>query len=155
MVKEGKLYKVNREEEITWVTPIVPIVKNFNNVRICGDYKVTINPYLEVPQHPIPVIQNIFAKLNSNKGKPKRVFSKNNLRKAYMNLRMDEEAQKLMTLITPWGHYRPTFMIFGMSPAPLDWQELMDQHFNLSNVYYSLDDILVASSNIDEHIKTL
>lgn len=155
LVKEGKLYKVSREEDVPWATPIVPIVKGFNNVRICGDYKVTINPYLNVPQHPIPVIQDIFAKLNSNEKKTKCVFSKVDLRKAYMNRRMDEEAQKLMTLVTPWGLYRPTFMMFGMSPAPLDWQELMDQHFNIANVYCYLDDILIASGDIDDHLKTL
>lgn len=53
---EGKMYKVTNKETGTWATPIVTIIKGPRNIRICGDYKVTINPFLEVPNHPIPVI---------------------------------------------------------------------------------------------------
>lgn len=152
---DGKMYRVTNEEKVTWATPIVTIIKGPQNIRICGDYKVTINPFLEVPNHPIPVIEDIFAKLNKDDQNVKTVFSKIDLRKAYMNRRMDEEAQKLMTITTPWGLYRPTFMMFGMSPAPQEWQDFMDEHFNMPNVYCFIDDILVANSDVDGHLKTL
>ena len=31
-----------------WGTPIVPIIKKNWNIRICGDFKVTLNPHLNV-----------------------------------------------------------------------------------------------------------
>ena len=46
-----------------WTSPIVPILKTDGKVRICGDYKVTINPSLQIDRHPIPRIQNLLAKL--------------------------------------------------------------------------------------------
>ncbi|XP_066963229.1 uncharacterized protein [Macrobrachium rosenbergii] len=37
-----------------WATPLVPVVKGDNSITICGDYKVTKNPQLQVTQHPLP-----------------------------------------------------------------------------------------------------
>lgn len=104
------------------------------SVRICGDYKITINPQLVTSQHPTPVIEDIFAKLNNNC--KASISSKIDIHKAYINRKMDDNSQKLLTLTTPWGLYRPTFMMFGISPASLGWQEFMDFHFkNIPNVY--------------------
>ena len=58
---EGVLTKV---EFSRWATPIVPVPKNDGKFRICGDFKVTVNPALEVDQHPIPKPEDIFASLS-------------------------------------------------------------------------------------------
>jgi len=36
-----------------WGTPLVPILKGNGAIRICGDYKTTINKYLEDVKHPL------------------------------------------------------------------------------------------------------
>ncbi|XP_053388445.1 uncharacterized protein K02A2.6-like [Mercenaria mercenaria] len=68
LVKDGVLEKVDTSE---WATPIVPVPKK-EGIRICGDFKVTINPLFEVDQHPLPKIEDIFASL----GKAPAIFQR-------------------------------------------------------------------------------
>lgn len=44
-----------------WAAPIVPIVKSDGSIRLCSDYKVTINKVAKPDTFPLPHIQNIFA----------------------------------------------------------------------------------------------
>lgn len=61
-----------------WGTPLVPILKADGTVRICGDYKVTLNPFLEDCNHPIPRIDELLSQLQGG-----YKFSKIDLRDAY------------------------------------------------------------------------
>ena len=67
-----------------WAAPIVPILKPDGSVRICGDYKVTINQSLEVTEHPLPTATDIFANLNGGKK-----LSKLDLSHAYQQVILD------------------------------------------------------------------
>ena len=57
---QGVIKKVHHSE---WATPFVPVLKD-GHTRICGDYKVTVNPILEVDQYPFPKPDDLFASLS-------------------------------------------------------------------------------------------
>lgn len=63
--KEGILTKVKHNE---WGTPLVPVLKKGGGVRTCGDYKVTINKYMQDVKHPSPKVEEVFAELGSGEG---------------------------------------------------------------------------------------
>ncbi|VDI15021.1 Hypothetical predicted protein [Mytilus galloprovincialis] len=107
--KEGTLNKVQHSE---WATPVVPVLKKNGNVRICGDFKVTLNPMLNVDQYPLPKIDDIFANLNGG-----IQYTKMDLKQAYLQLEVDEDCKDLLTINTHRGLYRYNRMAFGIASA--------------------------------------
>ncbi|XP_045109704.1 uncharacterized protein K02A2.6-like [Portunus trituberculatus] len=56
LLKQGVIEPVQFSE---WAAPIVPIVKVDNSIRICGDYKLTVNRVCKVDSYPIPKIEDL------------------------------------------------------------------------------------------------
>lgn len=56
LVEEGVLEPVQMAE---WAAPIVPVLKaDKSGVRICGDFRQTVNPVLKLDRYPIPRIED-------------------------------------------------------------------------------------------------
>ena len=56
--KSGILEKVDHRH---WAAPIVAVVKKDGKIRICGDYKLTVNQCLDVDQYPLLKPDELFA----------------------------------------------------------------------------------------------
>ena len=48
-------------------TPQVAVRKPSGRVRLCGDFKVTLNPVLKVDHYPLPKAEHLFATLAGRK----------------------------------------------------------------------------------------
>ncbi|XP_037501208.1 uncharacterized protein K02A2.6-like [Rhipicephalus sanguineus] len=70
-----------------WATPVVPVLKKDGSLRICGDFRMTVNAATATEQYPLPRVEDIFAKLNGGE-----VFTTLDLRQAYNQLPLDEHA---------------------------------------------------------------
>ncbi len=46
-----------------WAAPILPVVKRNGDIRICGDFKVTINQVINIESYPLPRVDDLFANL--------------------------------------------------------------------------------------------
>ncbi|XP_070519751.1 uncharacterized protein [Cardiocondyla obscurior] len=57
LINLGHLEKI---EVSNWATPIVPVIKSDGSVKICENFKLTVNPNLVRDCHPIPLIDDIF-----------------------------------------------------------------------------------------------
>ena len=134
-----------------WATPIVPVPKKDGSFRLCGDYKVTLNPALEVDQHPLPKPEEIFASLAGGQS-----FSKLDLSQAYQQLPLDAASSELVTINTHLGLYGYTRLPFGVASAPAIFQRTMDAVLHgLPRVMCYLDDIILTGSTEAEHLATL
>lgn len=81
------------------------------------DFKVTENPATHLERYPLPKIDNIFASLYGGE-----VFSTLDLRIAYNQLPLDEEAQKMAVLDTHRCLYCYNRLAFGIASAPALFQ---------------------------------
>ena len=50
-----------------WAAPIVPVVKANGQIRICGDYKMTVNQVAKSDVYPLPIVEDLFNKLSGGK----------------------------------------------------------------------------------------
>ena len=64
-----------------WASPIVVVPKPDGSIRICGDFRVTVNPSLKIDQYPLPRVEDILVTLEDS-----TVFSKIDLQSAYLQM---------------------------------------------------------------------
>ncbi|XP_052242483.1 uncharacterized protein K02A2.6-like [Dreissena polymorpha] len=146
--RQGILTKVNTSE---WATPIVPVVKPNGDVRICGDFKATVNQEINVDKNPLPRLEDVLVNLS-----PGQKYSKLDLRQAFLQLECDEESKELLTINTHRGLYRYHRMLYGVASAPAIWQRTIDQVLQgIPGVQCILDDMVVTGVNDCTHLDNL
>ncbi len=134
-----------------WATPIVPVLKPDGSVRLCGDYRVTINPVIQLDSYPLPRIEDLFATLAGG-----TIFSKLDLAHAYQQITLDENSQNLTSINTHKGLFRYHRLPFGVSSAPSMFQRILESLLaGIPRVSVYLDDILVSGINVNDHVQTL
>lgn len=145
LVDVDVLEKVSTSE---WASPIVVVPKGDGSIRICGDYKVTINPLIEDNSYPLPTSEDLFATLAGSE-----VFSKIDLSHAYQQLELTENSKELCTINTHQGLYRYKRLPFGVKSAPAIFQSVIDRILaNPEGVASILDDILIGTK-VSEHVE--
>ncbi|KAL5018941.1 hypothetical protein ScPMuIL_004663 [Solemya velum] len=148
LVKDGVLTKCDHSD---WATPIVPVPKKNGSVRLCGDFKVTLNPMLEIDQYPLPRIEDIFVALSGGKH-----FSRIDLRHAYLQMEVDDDSRPLLTINTEKGLYRYNRLVYGVASAPAIWQRAMDTILQgLTGVKCIIDDMIITGKTDEEHLQNL
>ena len=127
------------------------VPKKDGSVRICGDYKTTVNPELQAEQYPLPRIGDIFANLAGG-----QKFSKIDLRQAYHQLEMEEDSKKYLTINTHMGLFQYNRLVFGITSAPAIWQRTIDQVLEgTSGTSCILDDMIISGKDDDVHLTNL
>ena len=134
-----------------WATLLVVVRKPNGSVRLCADYKITLNPVLEVEHYPLPTTEELFSELAEAK-----VFTVLDLSHAYLQLPVKEESQKLLTINTHKGLFAYTRLPYGIKSAPFAFQQAMDEILEgINNAMCYLDDVLLVSKSKEEAIKLL
>ena len=148
MEKEGILQQVDNS---SYASPIVPVEKPDGTVRICGDYKATLNPNLETKQYPLPTVEECFAPMAGGEK-----FTRLDIRQAYNNIKLRNDDQKLTTINTSKGLYVWTRLPYGVSSSTAIFQQTIDRVLqNMKGVACRVDDIIVTGRNDEEHLDTL
>jgi len=120
-------------------------LKPDGNVRICADYKITVNSQLQNNRYPIPRIEEIFNKLSGGK------YFTLDIHKAYLHVGMDDEGEKIQAVCTHMGTYKVNRLMLGIKTTPNYWHSIMGRILEgLTGIACFFDDIVIEGSNLVE-----
>ncbi|GBG73111.1 hypothetical protein CBR_g12827 [Chara braunii] len=114
---------------------------------------IGLNRYTVKKSYPMPCSDELFDRLADN-----RFFTKIDLRSGYHLIRVTAADQPKTAFRSRFGHYEFTVMPFGLTNTPATFQRAMNDIFRdilEQYVLVYLDDILVYSRTLEEHLRHL
>ena len=138
-------------EPTEWCAPITVQPKKNGAVRLCVDLK-KLNQYVvrERWQSPTPL------EVVSNLPKNAKFFTTVDAVKGYHQIPLDPDSQALTTFITPFKRYMFKRAPFGISSISEHYNRRMYEIIaELKNTRHVVDDVIIADSDLDEHIKNV
>lgn len=128
-----------------WASSIVAVPKK-DSVRICVDFKSTLNKCIEREHYPLPQISDCLSELAGAS-----MFCALDMTGAYQQVSVNDTSKELLTINTHRGLFRFLRLPFGLSSAPSIFQNIMDQMLvGIKGVVCYLDDILIYGKDRHE-----
>ena len=139
---------ISRVNSSSWATPIVVATKRDGRTpRICGDYRLTLNPRLRRCAATTMEPEDFMKALHGS-----NCFSKIDLANAYLQIPLDDASKLLTTINTPWGLYQFNFLPFGLHVSSGIFQTAIDHVLRgIDGVLAYQDDVIIFGRTRDEH----
>lgn len=151
----GRMISLGVIEESTspWSSPVVLVRKANGKSRLCLDSR-KINAITKKDAYPLPIIDGLLGRLQETK-----YISSLDLKDAFWQIPLSDGAKEITAFTVPGRPlYQFCVMPFGLCNAPQTMCRLMDRaipHQLRDRVFVYLDDLLIISANIQEHLQIL
>ena len=139
-----------------WSSPVVMVRKKDGTLRFCVDYR-ELNKITKRDTYPLPRVDDLLDQLGSS-----RYFTTLDLASGYWQIRVAPGSREKTAFVTPHGLFQFRVMPFGLTNAPAVFQRLMQTVLMGLNpvegkqfVSVYIDDVLVFSQSLDEHLEHL
>ena len=141
------------EEDYTseWASPTFAIAKKNGTIRVVSDFR-KLNSCLKRHPFPIPKIGDMIRSMEGF-----TYATALDLNMGYYHIKLDADAQKLCTIIFPWGKYKYKRLPMGIKIAPDVFQNVMSKLTQgMEYVKTYLDDLLIlTNNNFKDHLTKL
>jgi len=144
--------EIIEESRSPWVSNVVIVTKKDGTARFCIDYR-NLNSVTIKDSYPLPRIDTCLDTLGGSK-----LFSTFDLRSGYFNVLMNKKDADKTSFVTRQGTFRFNKLPFGLCNAGSTFQRVMDismSGLNFTSCLVYLDDIIVFSKTVDEHLTRL
>ena len=152
MLQEMLDQGIIRHSKSSFASPIVLVKKKDGSLRLCVDYR-QLNDRTTKDSFPLPRIEETLEALGGA-----TYFSSLDLAHGYFQVRMDPGSVEKTAFRVPWGLYEFLRMPQGLTNSPSTFQRTMEfilGDLNLSQIILYLDDILIFSTTMEEHLERL
>ncbi|VDP90250.1 unnamed protein product [Echinostoma caproni] len=145
MEREGTITLVTSS---TWAKPIVIAIQSDGKIlRICGDYRLTLNPRLRKCAATTMEPEDFMKALHGS-----TCFSKIDLADAYLQISLAPTCRQFTTINTSWGLYQYNFLPFGLHTSSGIFQAAIDEVIRgLDGVLPYQDYVIVFGTTKAEH----
>ena len=133
-----------------WNSPIVPVTKKGGGLRICLDYR-RLNRVTVPDRHPVPNLLDSLFGLHGTV-----FFTRLDLVKSYYQIPIDSDSRPCTAFSTHRSHWQFKRLSFGLRNAPAAFQREIQavlRSFPSNKVIAYLDDILIMSKSLEEHLQ--
>ncbi len=134
-----------------WSSPLVPVRKKDNSVRICVDFR-QLNSVTPLVRYWVPSLDEILQKVGQSK-----CLSTLDLTSGFHQIVMDDASSDLTTFVCPLGKFKYVRMPFGLKNAPAIFQAAVEAVLSpVSDVSCNyVDDVVVFSDSWENHLLDL
>lgn len=140
-----------KESRSSWASRAILVSKKDGTLRLCADYR-KLNEVTESSTFPMPRIDDLIDGLAGA-----RYISALDLTKGYWQIPVAEKDIPKTAFTVPFGRYEYKVMPFGLVGAPATFQRIMNEMLGDLPQFAAayLDDVVVFSTNWDDHVKHL